>query len=72
MDIDASENVQSASGKAIKASDAQKKSGRPAKPKNEATRSCTDYEISVLKETSADYKNFYNTKHKSYFSRNIR
>ena len=31
----------------IKASDAKKKAGRPAKPKNEATRSWTDDEISV-------------------------
>ena len=50
MDIEASENVQSTSGKAIKATDAKKKAGCPAKPKNEATRSWTDDEINVLIE----------------------
>ena len=34
-----SKNVQSTSGKSIKASDAKKKAGCPAKPKNEAIRS---------------------------------
>ena len=38
LDIETSENVQSTSGKAIKASDTKKKAGRPAKPKNEAAR----------------------------------
>ena len=37
LDIETSENMQSTNGKAIKASDAKKKGGRPAKPKNEAT-----------------------------------
>ena len=39
LDIETSENMQSTNGKAIKASDAKKKGGRPAKPKNEATYS---------------------------------
>ena len=43
-DIETSENVQSTSGRATKASDAKKKAGRPAKPKNEATISWTDDE----------------------------
>ena len=48
LDIETSKNVQSTSGKAMKASDAKKKPGRPAKPKSEATRSWTDDEINVL------------------------
>ena len=40
----------------IKASDAKKKAGRPAKPKNEATRSWTDDEISVLIEAYAEHE----------------
>ena len=47
LDIETTKNVQSTSGKAIKASDAKKKAGRPAKPKSEATRSWTDDEINV-------------------------
>ena len=39
LDVVTSENVQSTSGKVIKASDTKVKAGRPAKPKNEATRS---------------------------------
>ena len=51
MDIETSENVQSTSGKAIKASDAKKAAGcPPAKPKSEATRSWTDDEINILIE----------------------
>ena len=42
--------MQSTSGKVIKASDAKKKAGHSAKPKNEATRSWTDDEIGVLIE----------------------
>ena len=42
--------MQSTSGKAIKASDAKKKAGHPAKPKNEATHSWTDDEVNVLIE----------------------
>ena len=38
LDIETSENVQSTSGKTVKASGAKEKAGRPAKPKNEATR----------------------------------
>ena len=72
MDIETSENVQSRSGKAIKASDAKKKAGRPAKPKNEATHSWTDGEINVLVEAWTEHKNVCNTKHKSYFNRDIR
>ena len=45
--IETNEKVQSTSGKAIKTSDAKKKTGRPAKPKNEATRSWADDEINV-------------------------
>ena len=71
LDIETSENVQSTSRKAIKASDTKKKSGRPAKPKNEATRSWTDDEINVFIEAWAEHENLYNTKHKSYFNRNI-
>ena len=67
MDIETSENVQSTSGKTIKASGAKEKAGRPAKPKNEATRSWTDNAINVLTETWAEHENLYNTKHKSYF-----
>ena len=63
-----SENVQSTSGKAIKASDAKKKASRPAKPKNEATHSWTDDEINVLIEALDEHKNLYNTKHKIYKS----
>ena len=47
LDIETSKNVQSSSGKAIKASDAKKKSGRSAKQKNKATPSLTDDEINV-------------------------
>ena len=51
LDIETSENVQSTSGKAIKASDAKKAAGcPPAKPKSEATRSWTDDEINILIE----------------------
>ena len=50
LDIETSESAQLTSGKAIKASDAKKKAGRPAEPKNEATRSWTDDEINVLIE----------------------
>ena len=71
MDIETSENVQSTSGKAIKASDAKKTAGCPAKPKNEATRSWTDDEINILIEAWAEHENLYNTKHKSYFDRDI-
>ena len=71
LDIETSENVQSKSGKAIKASDAKKKAGRPAKPKNEATCSWTDDEINVLIEAWAEHKNLYNTKHKGCFNRDI-
>ena len=39
LDIKTSKNVQSTSGKSIKASDAKKKAGCPAIPKNEAIRS---------------------------------
>ena len=53
--------MQSTSGKSIKASDAKKKAGRPAKPKNEATRSWTDDEISVLIEACAEHENLYKT-----------
>ena len=67
MDIETSENVQSTSGKAIKALGAKEKAGRPAKPKNEATRSGTDNEINVLIEPWAEHENLYNTKHKNYF-----
>ena len=55
----------------IKASDAKKKAGRPAKPKNEATRSWTDDEISVLIEACAEHENLYKTNHKRYFNRDI-
>ena len=57
LDIQTSKNVQSTSGKSIKASDAKKKAGRPAKPKNEAIRSQTDDEIKVLKEAWAKHEN---------------
>ena len=70
MDIETSENVQSTSGKAIKASDVKKKADRPAKPKNETFRSWTDDEINVLTEAWAEHENLYNRKHKSYFNRN--
>ena len=63
--------MQSTSRKAIKASDTKKKSGHSAKPKNEATRSWTDDEINVFIEAWAEHENLYNTKHKSYFNRNI-
>ena len=72
MDIETSENVESTSGKAIKASDAKKKAGRPTEPKNEATRSWTDDEVNVLIEAWAKHENLYNTKHKTYFNRDIR
>ena len=55
----------------IKASDAKKKAGRPAKPKNEATRSWTDDEISVLIEAYAEHENLYKANHKRYFNRDI-
>ena len=71
LDIETSENVQSTSGKAIKASDAKKTAGCPAKPKSEATRSWTDDEINILIEAWAEHENLYNTKHKSYFDRDI-
>ena len=61
LDIETSENVQSTSGKAIKASDVKKKSGRPAKPKNEATRSWTNDEINALIEAWAEHENLYYT-----------
>ena len=57
MDIETSENVQSTSGKAIKASDAKKKADRPAKPKNEATRSWTDDEVNVSIEAWTEHEN---------------
>ena len=47
LDIETSKNVQSSSGKAIKASEAKKKSGRSSKPKNKAALSLTDDEINV-------------------------
>ena len=72
LDIETSENVQSTSGKATKASDANKKAGRPAKPKNQATHAWTDGEINVLVEAWTEHKNVRNTKHKSYFNRDIR
>ena len=72
LDIEISENVQSTSGKAIKVSDAKKKAGRPAKPKNEVTHSWTDDEIKLLMEALAKPENLYNTKRKSYFNRDIR
>ena len=72
MDIETSENIQSISGKVIKASDAKKKASRPAKPKNEATCSWIDDEIHLLTEAWAEHENLYNTKHKSYFNRDIR
>ena len=72
LDIETSENVQSTSGKVIKAADAKKKAGLPAKSKNEATCSWTDDEINVLIETLAEHENLYDTKHKSYFNRDIR
>ena len=72
LDIQTSENVQSTSGKAIKASDAEKKAGRRAKPKNEATRLWTDDEINVLIEAWAEHENLQNAKQKSYFNRDIR
>ena len=61
LDIETSENVQSTSGKAIKASDAKKKSGRPANPKNEATRSWTNDDLNILIEAWAEHENLYNT-----------
>ena len=72
LDIETSESVQPTSGKAIKESDAKKKAGRPAEPKNEATRSWTDDEINFLIEAWAKHENLYNTKHKSYFNRDKR
>ena len=57
LHIQTSKNVQSTSGKSIKASDAKKKAGCPAKPKNEAIRSQTDDEIKVLKEAWAKHEN---------------
>ena len=72
MDIETSENVQSTSRKAIKATDAKKKASCPAKPKNEATRSWTDDEINVLIEAWVKYENLYNTKHESYFNMDVR
>ena len=57
MDIETSENVQSTSGKVIKASDAKKKAGRPPKPKNEATRSWTDDEVNVSIEAWTEHEN---------------
>ena len=72
LDIETSENVQSTSGKTIKASDAKKKAGRPAKTKNETTRSWTGDEINVLIEAWPEHENLCNTKHKSYFNRDIR
>ena len=72
LDIETSENVQSTSGKAIKASDAKKKAGRPAKTKTETTRSWTDDETNVLIEAWPEHENLCNTKHKSYFNRDIR
>ena len=69
LDIQTSKNVQSTSGKSIKASDAKKKAGRPAKPKNKAIRSQTDDEIKVLEEAWTEHENLYNTKHLSYFKR---
>ena len=71
LDIETSKNVQSSSGKAIKASDAKKKSGRSAKPKNKVTPSLTDDEINVWIEAWAKHENLYNTNHKSYFNRDI-
>ena len=71
MDIETSKNAQPTSRKAIKASDAKKKAVRPAKPKNEATRSCPDDEINVLIKAWAEHESLYNTKHKSYFNRDI-
>ena len=53
--------MQSTNGKAIKASDVKKKSGRPAKPKNEATRSWTNDEINSLIEAWAEHENLYYT-----------
>ena len=50
LDIETSENVQSASGKVVKASHAKKKAGHPTKAKNEATHSWNDDEINVLIE----------------------
>ena len=70
LDIETSENVQSTSGKAIKALDVKKKADRPAKPKNDTFRSWIDDEINVLTETWAEHENLYNRKHKSYFNRN--
>ena len=69
LDIETSESVQPTSGKAIKASDTKKKTGRPTKPKNEAARSWTDDEINVLIEAWTKHENLYNTKHKSNFNR---
>ena len=50
LDIEASENVQYASAKAMKASDAKKKASRPTKPNNEATGLWTDDEVNFLIE----------------------
>ena len=71
LDIETSENVQSTNGKAIKASDAKKKGGRPAKPRNEATCSWTDDEINILIEAWTEHENLCNIKHKSYFNTDI-
>ena len=71
LDIETSENVQSTSGKVVKASHAKKKAGHPTKAKNEATHSWNDDEINVLIEAWAEHENFYNTKYKSYFDRDI-
>ena len=71
LGIETSENMQSTNGKAIKASDAKKKGGRPAKPKNEATYSWTDDEINILIEAWTEHENLYNIKHKSYFNTDI-
>ena len=49
----------------------KKEADRPAKPKNEATRSWTENQINVLIEAWAEHKNLYGTKHKNYFNRDI-
>ena len=72
LDVVTSENAQSTSGKVIKASGTKVKASRPAKPKNEATRSWTDDEINVLIEEWAEHENLYNAKHKRYYNRDIR
>lgn len=50
----------------------QAKRGRPAKAKNEDTRPWTDREIEILIEFWSQHENLYNTKHKSYFNRDLR